>query len=75
MPDEQGLSHCDEMGYETLPQYLGSLVGAPSWAARPEEAEHYRNSLAQQEYVRNSVPAEDDEGQERLLSLSQKSVR
>jgi hypothetical protein len=35
MPDEQGRSHFDEMGYETLPQYLGNLVGAPSWAARP----------------------------------------
>jgi hypothetical protein len=33
MPDEQGRSHFDEMGYETLPQYLGYLVGAPSWAA------------------------------------------
>ena len=31
MPDEQGRSHFDEMGDENLPEYLGSLVGAPSW--------------------------------------------
>ena len=31
MPDEQGRYHFDEMGYENLPEYLGYLVGAPSW--------------------------------------------
>ena len=31
---------------------------------RRPSAEHYRNSLAQQEYFRDRVPAEDDEGQE-----------
>ena len=30
-PDEQERYHFDEMGYENLPEYLGSLVGAPSW--------------------------------------------
>jgi hypothetical protein len=34
-PDEQGRYHFDEMGYENLPEYLGYLVGAPSWTACP----------------------------------------
>jgi hypothetical protein len=75
MPDKQGRYHFDEMGYETSPEYLGYLVGYLGGPLAPEEAEHYRNSLAQQEYVRNSVPTEDDEGQECLSSLSQKRVR
>jgi hypothetical protein len=76
MPDEQERYHCDEMGYETLASIPG-LSRRRAFVGRlpPREAEHYRNSLAQQEYVRTSVPAEDDGGQERLLSLSQKSVR
>jgi hypothetical protein len=27
MPDERGRYHFDEMGYESLPEYLGYLVG------------------------------------------------
>jgi len=50
MPGEQGRSHFDEMGYETL----ASIPGLPRRRALvgrlpPREAEHYRNSLAQQE--------------------------
>jgi hypothetical protein len=33
MLDEQGRSHFDEMGYENLSEYLGYLIGAPSWSA------------------------------------------
>jgi len=44
MPDEQGRYHFDEMGY-----LAGPLA--------PDEAERYRNSLAQQECLRRSVPA------------------
>jgi hypothetical protein len=48
MPDEQGRYQFDEMGIENLPEYLGYLGGPLA----PDEAEHYRNSLAQQEYLR-----------------------
>jgi len=56
-PDEQGRYHFDEMGQENLPEYLGYLVGYLSGPLASDEAEHYRNSLAQQEYLRSSVPA------------------
>jgi len=56
-PDEQGCYHFDEMGMEHLPEYLGYLVGYLGGPLAPDEAEHYRHSLAQQEYLRNSVPA------------------
>jgi len=36
MPDEQGRYHFDEMGREHLPEYLGYLVGAPSWPTCPQ---------------------------------------
>ena len=71
-PDAQGRYHFDEMGLELLPEYLGYLVGSLAAPLAPQEAEHYRNSLAQQEYLRRSVPAEHDEGREALSSLSQR---
>ena len=46
-PNEQGRYHFDEMGYENLPEYLGYLVGYLGGPLAPDEAEHYRNSLAQ----------------------------
>jgi hypothetical protein len=54
-PDEQGRYHFDEMGYENLPEYLGHLVGYLSGPFAPQEAEHYRKTQAQQEYLRRSV--------------------
>jgi hypothetical protein len=57
MPDDQGRYHFDEMGMDHLPEYLGYLVGYLGGPLAPEEAEHYRKSLAQQEYVRSSVSA------------------
>jgi hypothetical protein len=57
MPDDQGRYHFDEMGNDNLPEYLGYLVGYLSGPLAPEEAEHYRTSLAQQECLRRSVPA------------------
>ena len=57
MPDEQGRYHFDEMGMDHLPEYLGYLVGDLVGRLAPDEAERYRNSLAQQECVRRSVPA------------------
>ena len=57
MPDEQGRYHFDEMGYENLPEYLGYLIGYLAGPLAPDEAERYRNSLAQQECLRRSVPA------------------
>lgn len=56
-PDEQGCYHFDEMGMEHLPAYLGYLVGYLGGPLAPDEAEHYRHSLVQQEYLRNSEPA------------------
>ncbi len=57
MPDDQGRYHFDEMGNDNLPEYLGYLVGYLAGPLAPQEAEHYRKSLAQQEYIRSSVPA------------------
>ena len=57
MPDEQGRYHFDEMGYENLPEYLGYLVGYLAGPLAPDEAERYRNSLAQQECLRRTVTA------------------
>jgi hypothetical protein len=49
MPDEQGRYHFDEMGVDHLAEYPGYLVGYLGGPLAPEEAERYRNSLAQQE--------------------------
>lgn len=57
MPDEQGHYHFDDMGYENLPEYLGYLVGYLAGPLAPDEAERYRTSLAQQEYLRRTVTA------------------
>ncbi len=51
MPDEQGRYHFDEMGNDNLPEYLGYLVGYLSGPLALDEAEHYRNQQAQQEYL------------------------
>ena len=55
MPDDQGRYHFDEMGYENLPEYLGYLIGYLAGPLAPDEAEHYRHSLAPQEYLRRTV--------------------
>ena len=58
------------------PLYLGSLVGAPSWAARRLAKQNITaTAWPNKNMFVSLVPAEDDEGQECLLSLSQKSVR
>ena len=49
MPDEQGRYHFDEMGNDNLPEYLGGPLA-------PDEAEHYRNQQAQQEYLCKAWP-------------------
>ena len=46
MPNKQGRCRFDEMGYESLPEYLGYLIGYLGGPLAPDEAEHYRNSLA-----------------------------
>jgi hypothetical protein len=51
MPDEQERYHFDEMGNDNLPEYLGYLVGYLGGPLAPDEAEHYRNQQAQQEYL------------------------
>jgi len=45
------------MGYENLPEYLGYLIGSLAGPLASDEAERYRNSLAQQECLRRRVPA------------------
>ncbi len=56
-PDDQGRYHFDEMGIDHLPEYLGYLIGYLGGPLAPDEAEHYRKSLAQQEWLCSSVPA------------------
>jgi hypothetical protein len=55
MPDEQGRYHFAEMGYDNLTEYLGYLVGYLGGPLAPDEAEHYRKSLAQQECLRRTI--------------------
>jgi hypothetical protein len=55
MPDEQWRYHFDEMGYENLPEYLGYLVGYLGGPLDTDEAAHYRNQQARQEYLCSTV--------------------
>jgi hypothetical protein len=55
MPDEQWRYHFDEMGYENLPEYLGYLVGSLGGPLDTDEAAHYRNQQARQEYLCSTV--------------------
>jgi hypothetical protein len=43
------------MCYGNLPEYLGYLVGYLGGPLAPDQAAHYRNQQAQQEYLCSTV--------------------
>ncbi|GHO80758.1 hypothetical protein KSD_85290 [Ktedonobacter sp. SOSP1-85] len=70
VPDKQERYHLGADEREDVAEYLGYLVGYLGGPLAPKKAEHYRKEQAQQEYLRSSIPVEENEERDHFPFLS-----